>query len=412
MPRWLTAIFAAAETLLVLAIGLGIPLVTATLVWAAQYGFAADFLVVWRVAADVWLLGHGVDITFILDPVTAAGLGLPGAELPVTITVALLGFALLTFLLALRAGRRVSEAGHPIVGALTAVGVFCAGAIAVVLPVLDPSARPSIVQGVALPTLIFAAGLAIGMATSSLRPERERPDRFARAVRRVRDRVPLGVRVGIDGTVRGAVGAVAGLLAVAAVVTALAIAFSFAGMIALYESVHAQVLGGAVLTVAQLAILPNAVLWTASWLVGPGFAVGTGSAVGPFATVVGPVPPIPLFAAIPADTSPIGWFALLAPLGAGLIAGMLTHRRIRGVLRDWSAVLVGIGSGLLGGLIIGLLAGWSAGAGGPGRLADLGPDGVQVGIWAAVQFSVAIVVGMLVDAQLEAFARRRQPLSR
>ena len=100
------------------------------------------------------------------------------------------------------------------------------------------------------------------------------------------------------------------------------------------------------------------------------------------------------------------------PLAAGFAAGVLTHRRIRGVLRDWRAVLVGIGAGLLGGLVLGLLAAWSSGAGGPGRLADLGPDGLQVGVWAAVQLSIAIVVGMLVDAQLEAFARRRQPLSR
>ncbi|MBO9579096.1 MAG: hypothetical protein J7480_10065, partial [Microbacteriaceae bacterium] len=148
MPRWLTALFAGAETLLVLAIGLGIPLVTATLVWAAQYGFAADYVVVWRIAADAWLLGHGVDVTFTLDPATAAGLGLPGAELPVTVTIALLGFALLTVLLAVRAGRRVSEAGHPVVGAVAAIAVFAGGAVATVLPALHPAARPSIVQGV------------------------------------------------------------------------------------------------------------------------------------------------------------------------------------------------------------------------------------------------------------------------
>lgn len=412
MPRWLTALFAGAETLLVLAIGIGIPLVTATLVWAAQYGFAADYIVVWRVAADVWLLGHGVDVTFTLDPATAASLGLPGAELPITITIALLGFALLTFLLAIRAGRRVSEAGHPIIGGLSAVLVFAAGTISIVVPSLFPAARPSIVQGVILPTLIFAAGLAVGMATSSLRPERERPDRFARAVRRIRDRIPLGVRVGLDGTVRGAFAAVAGLLAVSAVVTSLAIVIAFTRMIALYESLHAEILGGAVLTLAQLAILPNAVLWTASWLVGPGFAVGTGSAAGPFATVLGPVPPIPLFGAIPPESSAVSPLGLIAPLAAGVLAGILTHRRIHRVLRDWWAVLVGVGAGLLGGVLMGLLAAWSSGAGGPGRLADLGPDGVQVGVWAAVEFVVAIVVGMLLSAQMEAFARRRQPLSR
>lgn len=412
MPRWLTAIFAGAETLLVLAIGVGIPLVTATLVWAAQYGFAADYIVIWRIAADTWLLGHGVDVTFTLAPETADALGLAGAGLPVDITIALLGFALLTFLLALRAGRRVAEAGHPVVGGLAAVAVFAGGTIAIVVTALHVDARPSIVQGILYPTLIFAAGLAIGMATSSLRPQRESSDRFARAVGRIRDRIPVDVRVGIDGVVRGSIAAVAGLLAVAAVITALSIGIAFAQMIALYESLHAEILGGAVLTVAQLALLPNAVIWTASWLVGPGFAVGAGSSVSPFATALGPVPPIPLFGAIPAEAPPLAWVLLIAPLAAGLVAGMLTHRRISRVLRDWWAVLVGIGAGVLGGVIMGLLAAWSAGAGGPGRLVDLGPDGLQVGIWAAIAFCVAIVIGMLVDAQVEAFARRRLPLSR
>lgn len=412
MPRWLTAIFAGAETLLVLAIGVGIPLVTATLVWAAQYGFAADYVVIWRIAADAWLLGHGVDVTFALAPETAESLGLVGASAPVDITIALLGFALLTFLLALRAGRRVSEAGHPVVGGLAAVVVFAGGTIAIVLTALHPAARPSIVQGVILPTVVFAAGLAIGMATSSLRPQRETTDRFARAVVRIRERIPIDVRVGIDGVVRGGVAAVAGLLAIAAVVTALSIGIAFGPMIALYESLHAEILGGAVLTVAQLALLPNAVLWTASWLVGPGFAVGAGSSVSPFATSLGPVPPIPLFGAIPAEVPTLGWLLLIAPLAAGLVAGLLTHRRISAVLRDWWAVLVGIAAGVLGGAIMGLLAAFSAGAGGPGRLGSLGPDGVQVGIWAGIAFAISIVFGMLVDAQLESFTRRRLPLSR
>lgn len=412
MPRWLTAIFAAAETLLVLAIGLGIPLVATTLVWAAQYGFAADYEVVWRISADAWLLGHGVDIAFTLAPDTAAALGIVGADAPVEVTIALLGFALLTGLLALRAGRRVSESGHPIVGGLAAVAVFAGASVAVVLTSLQPDARPSIVQGVAYPTIVFAVGLALGMATSSLRPRRERPDRFARLVTRVRERVPLGLRVGIDGSLRGGLAAAAGLIAAAAALTAFSVGVAFAEMIALYESLHAEILGGAVLTVAQLALLPNAVVWAAAWLVGPGFAVGAGSSVSPFATALGPVPPVPLVGALPAESPPLAWLLLVAPLAAGIVAGILTERRIGSVLRDWWAVLVGICAGLVGGAVVGVLAAWSAGSAGPGRLVALGPDALQVGIWAAIEFCVAIVVGILISAQVGAATRRRLPLSR
>ena len=103
MNRRLTALFAAAEALLVLGVGLAIPLAITTVLWATHFGFAPEWTVFWRAAADVWLLGHGVDVTFTLDPVLAALVGYPGAELPVTITVAILGFALLTFAMAIRA---------------------------------------------------------------------------------------------------------------------------------------------------------------------------------------------------------------------------------------------------------------------------------------------------------------------
>ena len=414
MSRWLTVLFAAAEAVLVLVIGVGIPVVASTLVWGLQYGFGADWTVVWRAAADVWLLGHGVDVTFTLDPALAAALGLPGAELPVNATIALLGFALLTLLLAVRAGRRISEAAHPLLAALSSTIVFAGGTVAVVVLSLHPAARASIAQGVALPTLVFVAGLLIGMVGAALRAPLpgQPPTRFARAVRRVLDRIPLPARAGIDGALRAGLAASAGLVAAAAVLAALSIAIAFTKLIALYETLHADVLGGAVLTLAQFAVLPNAVIWVASWLVGPGFAVGAGSSVGPFGTALGPIPPVPLLGAIPPETVPLGWLGLLAPLAAGLVAGILAHRRIRAVLRDWWAVLVGVGGGVVGGLVVGLLAAWSGGAGGPGRLAVLGPDGAQVGVWAGVEFAASIVVGMLVDAQFAAAERRRLPLSR
>src|SRR5690554_5820209 len=109
-------------------------------------GFGPDWVVIWRAAADIWLLGHGVDLAFRLDPTLIAQLGLPGAERPVVITIALLGVALLTALLAVRAGRRIAEVGHPIIGIATEVVVFGTGAAAVVLLAAHPSAAAPIWQ--------------------------------------------------------------------------------------------------------------------------------------------------------------------------------------------------------------------------------------------------------------------------
>ena len=80
MTRRITVLFSAFEAVLVVAIGVAIPLVPMTIVWAAQFGFAPDWLIFWRGAVDIWLIGHGVDVTFTLDPLTAASLGIPGAE--------------------------------------------------------------------------------------------------------------------------------------------------------------------------------------------------------------------------------------------------------------------------------------------------------------------------------------------
>src|SRR3990170_6910976 len=99
MNRPLTALFAALEALLVLGIGIGIPLVPLTLLWAFQYGLQIDWIVFWRAAVDSWLLGHGVDVRFALDPAIAASTGLPGAGDTFLVSIAPLAFALITVLL-------------------------------------------------------------------------------------------------------------------------------------------------------------------------------------------------------------------------------------------------------------------------------------------------------------------------
>ncbi len=408
MPRWLTVLFAAAEALLVLAIGVAIPLAMGSLVWAVTMGFEPDWADIWRAAADLWLLGHGVDVTFHLDPVTAAALG-AGAETPVKITIALLGFALLTAGLGVRAGRRISEVGHPILGILTELVVFAAGSAAVVTFSLYQDARASIWQGVAFPTLAFAIGLVIGVGQVLLRPERyaDVPHRYADAVRGVVNGWPDVVRVGAAGVLRAATAAVLGLVAVAGVALAVVLLTGFTNVITLYEKLHTEVLGGFALTLGQLALLPDLVLWTIAWLACPGFALGTGSASGPFSTALGPLPPVPAFGAIPVASGGAGWLVLLLVLGVGLIVGFLTYPRIRSVIRDWWAVLVGILSGALAGLAVGLLAWASSGSAGPGRLVDVGPDGVAVGVWVGIELAISITIGLLAAASLPAYRRLR-----
>ena len=390
MNRQLTALFAAFEALLVVAIGIAIPLVPLTLLWGIQYGLAIDWAVFWRAAVDIWLIGHGVDVALILDPAIAAALGLAGADAPVKVTIAALGFALLTVLLGARAGRRVAEAGHRFLGELVSLSVVALASLAVTFSVLHPLARPSLVQGTLLPTLVFALGLAIGV-----RRTRSEMDAPPGPIRGWLDRLPPRVLPALVTALRGGTAAAAAVLALAALLTTAAIAISYARIITLYESLHTEVLGGVAVTLGQLAFLPNLVIWTASWLVGPGFAIGTGSVVSPLGTQLGPIPAVPILGALPSGDSGFGFLGLLVPIVTGFLVGAVLGTRRHAALDRIALIVGGIGTGIVGGVILGLLAGFSAGVAGPGRLATVGPDPWAVGAWAALEIGVSATLGIL-----------------
>lgn len=396
MTRRLTALFAGLESLLVLAIGVAIPLVPLTIVWAAHFGFAPAWPVFWRAAVDVWLLGHGVDVIFTLDPLLATALGLPAAGDPVKVTIALLGFALLTVLLGVRAGGRVAEAGHRVLGALTATAVFAAASLGVTATALHEAARPSLVQGAILPAAVFGAGVAIGVLRSRRAGDHDRLDAW------LDDRSP-SLRAGVSAALRAGVGAVALTVAVASVAVALLFVVKFPDMIGLYESLHTEVVGGIALTAGQLAVLPNLVIWAVAWLIGPGFAIGAGSHVSPVGTALGPIPALPVFGALPTGDWAFGFVGVLVPVVAGFIAGVAVRGalvRALGHLAPLTVLGVATGGGAVGGLLTGFLAAASGGAAGPGRLVEVGPDPIAVGLVATLEFTLAIGIGLAAASRL------------
>lgn len=425
MNRPLTALFAALEALLVVGIGIGIPLVPLTFLWAFQYGLQLDWTVFWRASADIWILGHGGDVLLTLDPVTAILVGFDGAGKPFVVSIAALGLALLTVLLALRTGRRIAETPFERMGAVVAIATFALLSLGIVVSSLHRFARPSIWQGVLLPTLVFTIGLLIGVAGT-----RRRLERMPAAVRSARsvggtDAVgpagrirswwrdqPAGQRTVLAQGLRGGAAAAAALVAVSGILLTLMIVVNYGQVIALYEGIHAEVLGGIAITLGQLAFLPNLVVWTAAWLVGPGFAIGTGSSVGPLGTSLGPLPAVPVFGALPTGDLALGFLGLLVPVIAGFLAGVAVRPAVLRGLGDRSPaspnlsspagspvlplVMTGLAIGIVGGVLLGLLAWVSGGAAGPGRLADVGPNALLVGLFAALEFGVPATIGLLV----------------
>ena len=397
MNRPLTALFAALEAALVWGVGICIPLAPLTIIWGVQFGFATDWVVFWRTAADIWLLGHGVDIAFTLDPAIAKSLNLAGADAAFPVTIAALGFALLTFLLGSRAGRRVSETRFRLIGEVAAIGTFGGLSVLTTLSAVHPFARPSIEQGIVLPTLVFAAGIALG----SLRTARAAGDDSGSSIRDwINDWRP-SVRAAVGIALRGGAMAAAAIVAASALAVAILFAANYATIIALYEGVHSGILGGFALTGAQLAFIPNLVIWAASWFVGPGFAIGAGSGVSPLGTTLGPLPAVPVLGALPTGSLDYGFVGLLVPIIAGFLAGaVLSRALVSRAPGTRNLIVVGLGIGATAGLVLGLLAWFSSGAAGPGRLEVVGPDPLAVGLFAALEVGLAASAGLFAATRM------------
>ena len=392
MTRRLTLLFAGFEALLVAAIGVAIPLLLATLMWAIQFGFGPDWAIFWRGAVDVWLIGHGVDVTFTLDELTAATIGATAGTV-VLVTIAALGFALLTLVLGVRAGARVAETGHRLLGELTAFVVFGGASLLLTLSAVHPAARPSIWQGALLPALVFGLGLVLGVLRADADRGADTHGRLATWVASVNPRVRAGLRAALTA---GAASVMLVML-VSAVTATVVLATGYAQVIRLYEALHTEVLGGIVLTAGQFAFVPNVVIWVASWFAGPGFALGVGSQVSPLGTAVGPLPAIPLLGALPTGELSFGYVGLAVPIVAAFLAATAVRPALVRAVGDgsrlaWSAFAALVG-GAVGGLLFGVLAAASAGALGPGRFDHVGPDALAVGLASALEFAIGLALG-------------------
>ncbi|WP_440710086.1 cell division protein PerM [Herbiconiux sp. YIM B11900] len=409
MNRPVTALLAALDAVIVVAIGVGIPLVPLTILWATQFGLAIDWLAFWRASADLWLLGNGVDLLLTVDPDLALRLALEGAGVPFEVGLAPLGLALITALLGVRAGRRLAATPYPVTAAV--VGTVAVGALSllVCLSAREAAALPSLAQSILFPAGVYALGTAIGAAWTARRtPALELgPSSGIRRRWRARlDRVDEDDRGLVALVFRAGALAAAAVIALSAIAMALILVVNFSSIVSLYESLQAGLVGGISLTVAQLVLLPNLIVWTASWFVGPGFAIGAGSAVSPLGTQLGLVPALPVLGALPQGTPALGFVGLLVPVLAGFATAAVLRpvflSRVRGTHgrgRIVRMVIVAAGAGAVGASILALLALWSGGAAGPGRLAEVGPDAGWVWVWAFLEFSVPMLLGLIAGAK-------------
>jgi Family of unknown function (DUF6350) len=324
-----------------------------------------------RVAAALWLIGHHVGFTL-------HGTGRIGL-LP-------LGLVLLPGALLWRAGRWVVRTGgvarlrHVGYAALALAAPYALVAAALALASRSVLAEPSLPQAVIASFLLaFTAG-GLGGARA-LAPWAQLAGLMSARLRSV-----------IVGTV--------GSLAVLTCAGAMLAGASLGAHLGDFSSVNGLLAPGAVgaglLLLAQLAYVPNAVVWAISFTLGPGFAFGTGTVVAPTGSALGPLPAFPMLASLPqglgSGVPPWLSVAVLAlPFLAGALGGLLLARAAPTPVLE-AAPLWGFACGALTGCVLGVLAAFAGGSLGGGRLAAVGPSPWQVGAVAALEVGVAAAV--------------------
>lgn len=194
----------------------------------------------------------------------------------------------------------------------------------------------------------------------------------------------------------GAAGSLTTLAAAGMLTVAVALANHLHQFSGVYGLLGPGLVGTGLLLLAQLAYLPNAVLWAIAYMLGPGFAVGSGTIVSPTGSVLGPMPAFPLLAALPSGPhgSVSGFLAailLVFPYLAGAIGGLLIVRHVPHASIDTAAIR-GFCGGACCGIVLGVLAAFAGGPLGNGLLSDVGPSAWQVGLVGALELGISAAI--------------------
>lgn len=342
------------------------------LVWMADARSGSSAGEALRMAGQVWLVAHGVDLR------------LPGGVLG----LAPLGLLLLPLALLLRAGGHTARECRvtrlpQAMRLAAAIGVPYGVLTAVVAGLArSDSVQPVSWQALALGVLVGGLG---GLAGAL---------RGAGLWRAVLPALPDR----LAGLVISCAAAGAVLLGTSALLTGVALAAHLGRARELSQAADAGLVGGFALLLLGLSLIPNAVVWAAAWLTGPGFAVGTATAVGPFGHELGAVPGVPLLAALPGPVpTSVGLLVLLVPLAAGALAGRLVVRRLPSgsvLTTAREAALVGPALGA-----VAALACWaSSGPLGGDRLVEVGPSPWRVGLVLALEIGLAAAASAALSA--------------
>ena len=177
-----------------------------------------------------------------------------------------------------------------------------------------------------------------------------------------------------------------------------ALLLDFDELATIFSTLHASPGEAFLFAAVALVYVPNAVGFTAAYLLGPGFQVGAGNVVTLAGTELGPMPLFPLVPALPGTGAAPSWLAALMAVG-GVVAAVATLRvLLRSAPMRWDhTLLAGAGGALVGAVGVAGVVGLSGGAAGPGLMAEVGANMLDVMAHGVATFVVAgLVVSLAV----------------
>ncbi|MER5268207.1 DUF6350 family protein [Actinosynnema sp. NPDC002837] len=179
------------------------------------------------------------------------------------------------------------------------------------------------------------------------------------------------------------------LVAAGALVLALGLLFSWSTTAVLFDQSGGTIGTGLGIWLLCLAYLPNAVVGALSYVVGSGFSIGA-AVVGPLEFVGGPVPAVPLLAALPEEQASYLALVLVLPGVIGVVAGFSLRDAAETPRARVRAVLVAAVTAGVGALVLAAVAGGALGGG------AFNPVTIPAGLLAVLTFGWVTVPGAVV----------------
>ena len=366
-----------------------VPALAAQVAGTASTATALDAIII---SLNLLILGHG------------GGIMLSTGVIDGAVTLTPFGLLALLMLLSAVAMRKVGRALRPVrddgllrTGALRDVGsalgmytlVYAIGLAVLASIGRSADSSPMVTSAVVSGAMVAVTGGLIGLLWSL----RREPTETVPGVR-VLDLLPAPY----GDIARSALIAVTGLLGVGVAIVVVTLLLSVPAQSALFDALAPGPVGGLVLTLVQLALLPLLAVWALTVVLGGTVGVGTATGISLTGAETGVLPALPMLGALPSPGPFPGWAwalmilpAIPVALGAVRLVRDVADLEQRDRITAWVAYPVVVIVSLL------LLAGLSTGGIGDGRLVHLGPQMSTLALPAIgiVVLTTALVLGVL-----------------